>query len=652
MRGDKNRTHHHTRNFAAFARAVAGANDGVIIAGSSGTLLYANNKAAKIFGFPSAKGLLGEQAIRHDTVELRIYPGNTVLPPDDWPLAHVRRTGEPVSLEASAHQLQHKHRTSIYHFEATPGHIYDTDVVILKISPPHLFHPANKHFLSSETVYRIMQHNSFDIISLVDTNGKLKYLSPSMQKPTGYKPEELIGKRAADIVHPDDLAKVQHTLRSVIRHGHQHSPIHYRIQRKDGSWMWVESIAYNMCDDPAVNSIVTHYRDITEQKQVEEELKEKEQAWRFLADSLPQKIFAATPDGQIYYYNQDWLDYTGLSQEELSGKISDLIHPDDRAEDLRRWQYAFQTGHPYNMELRIRGRDGTYHWHLNRARPMRDDNGKITMWVGSDTDIQDYKQKRELEKHAASLALQREKLLAINEAKDEFISLASHQLRTPATAVKQYVGMLLEGYTGELTSEQLSMAALAYQSNERQLKIINALLHVARLDAGNIPLQRKKIKLTGLIAELADEQRELLSSRRQHLATSLPKKPVLYCADAALLRTALENLLDNASKYSKPATTVTLTLCQTAQSVKLSVSDEGAGIAKQDLGKLFKKFSRLDNEDSIRSGGSGLGLYWAKKIAELHGAKITVNSKPKKGTTFTIVLPRIPKSITPSEKIT
>ncbi|HSX33375.1 MAG TPA: HAMP domain-containing sensor histidine kinase [Candidatus Saccharimonadales bacterium] len=246
------------------------------------------------------------------------------------------------------------------------------------------------------------------------------------------------------------------------------------------------------------------------------------------------------------------------------------------------------------------------------------------------------------ESPAAQLArLQRENsdLQAMNATKDEFIALVSHQLRTPATGVKQYLGMLLDGYMGQLTSAQKEFVQKAYDNNERQISIVNDLLQVAQIDANQVPLHAERCNVGALLRAVISEYRAVALNRRQRLTLRGASQLVEVWADPLRLRMAIDNIVDNASKYSEEHTTITLTLQVRPGTVVISVADHGVGIAEENFARLFQKFSRIDNPRSIMVGGSGLGLYLAKRIIVAHGGDIVVTSVLGKGTTFTIELP-------------
>jgi two-component system, sensor histidine kinase and response regulator len=231
-------------------------------------------------------------------------------------------------------------------------------------------------------------------------------------------------------------------------------------------------------------------------------------------------------------------------------------------------------------------------------------------------------------------------LIELNRSKDEFISIASHQLRTPATGVKQYIGMLLEGMIGELTPRQQDILQKAYDSNERQLRIVSDLLKVAQVDAGKVRIRKTTENLTALIRDIIREQSSNFDRRHQTVTFEEPARDIVVEYDKDNIRMVLENIVDNASKYSLDGTAINVTLHDTGEVVEVAVRDHGVGIGPDDIARLFEKFSRIDNPLSTKVGGTGLGLYWAKKIIDLHKGDITCQSELNIGTTFTVRLPK------------
>ncbi|HXH04886.1 MAG TPA: CHASE domain-containing protein [Candidatus Nitrosotenuis sp.] len=232
-----------------------------------------------------------------------------------------------------------------------------------------------------------------------------------------------------------------------------------------------------------------------------------------------------------------------------------------------------------------------------------------------------------------------EKEREIKVAKDELLSLASHQLRTPATGVKQYMGMVLQGFAGKITPQQKEFLEKAYESNDRQLRVINDILHLAKIDAGRVVLSKRDFDLSEMIRDVSDEQQQDAKRGGVTMTVRTPKK-VIYHGDSHIFRMVLENLVSNAIKYSVQGGEVRIVLRKTKTDYVISISDTGIGIDKKDFPKLFKQFSRIVNEKSHVVSGTGVGLYLAANLTELHGGKIVVSSKLGHGSTFRVLLPR------------
>jgi signal transduction histidine kinase len=229
---------------------------------------------------------------------------------------------------------------------------------------------------------------------------------------------------------------------------------------------------------------------------------------------------------------------------------------------------------------------------------------------------------------------------ATEGVKNEFLSLASHQLRTPASNVKQYLGLLREGYLGTLKPKQIEAIEVANKNNEIGINIINDLLDVAKLDLEKIHLNKEQVDIYKLAKEVVDEYRPQLRERRQIIKFERRAKKVEILADPAYLKSVIENLLDNASKYSPKKSRIVIGVgLKNHRKAVLSIKDEGVGMKKREMVKLFRKFSRIPSELSSNVEGSGLGLYWVKQIVELHGGHIIVKSKHGKGSEFSVELP-------------
>jgi PAS domain S-box-containing protein len=311
------------------------------------------------------------------------------------------------------------------------------------------------------------------------------------------------------------------------------------------------------------------------------------------------------------------------------------IHPDDRLSMRRIIRHSMKTGEEYKIEHRIIWRDGSEHWVLGMGRTILEE-GKPVRMIGTSVSLDDTKRKDELEEVNRKLREQRTQLVELNQAKNEFIALASHQLRTPATAVKQYIGMLLGGYFGDLDDEQRQAAEIALASNERQLAIISDLLRVAQLDAGNIVLRKQRTDVAAMLQTIVREQSARFRDKEQTIVLECGRSKLWASIDPDRMHMVFENLIDNAHKYTPAGKHVVVTAHKVGRTITVTIADQGVGIRKADLPRLFQKFSRLDHGMTDEVDGSGLGLYWAHKIVELHDGTLTVTSAVRRGSVFTV----------------
>lgn len=366
--------------------------------------------------------------------------------------------------------------------------------------------------------------------------------------------------------------------------------------------------------------------------------------YKMLVDSVQDyAIFLLDKDGYIQTWNKGAEKNKGYKPHEIIGKHFSnfyLQHDIDAKKPERELRLAAQLGRVEDEDWRVR-KDGTQFWANVVITALFDDDDVLVGYAKVTRDLTERKHQEDALRTANHLLKQRQhELEQLNLSKDEFISLASHQLRTPATAIKQLLGMLLEGFRGDLPPDLSPIIKKAYESNERQIDIVNSLLKVAQIDAGKLILQAAPVDLRRMLREIAEQQSDTAIARRQKIDVVVPKSIADLHLDGAHFRMALENLVDNASKYTPAEGTIELSASQTADEVIISIKDNGVGIAPEDIDKLFTKFGRIPNELSDSVGGSGLGLYWAERVIRLHGGRIAVESKPSEGTVFYIHLPK------------
>ena len=354
-------------------------------------------------------------------------------------------------------------------------------------------------------------------------------------------------------------------------------------------------------------------------------------------------IFFMDPNGYIQTWNKGAEKNKGYTAQEIIGKHFSIFYSDqDNADHKpeRELEIARKLGRVEDEDWRIR-KDGSRFWANVVITALYDNNGTLQGYAKVTRNLTERKENEDSLRSANSLLRQQQdELQRLNESKDEFISLASHQLRTPATAIKQILGLLIEGHAGKIPENIRDLLRKTYESNERQIGIVNGLLKVAQIDSGKVVLRKQLVEVNMIIQGIASQYEGVIKDRGQALTVDLALSPLYAYIDEHYFRMAIENILDNASKYSHAGGKIHIATAGVDKWAQVSISDTGVGIETKDIPLLFDKFNRIDNPLTHKVAGSGLGLYWVEKVIGLHQGKIDVESKINNGTTFTVSVPR------------
>ncbi len=400
-----------------------------------------------------------------------------------------------------------------------------------------------------------------------------------------------------------------------------------------------------------------HYqvRDtLAARERIEAALRQSEQYYRSLAEAMPQIVWTADPDGSLDYFNERWFDYSGSTYDEARGwGWRSFVHPDDQTVVIERWLQCIRDGTPFEVECRFRRVDGMYRWHLGRALPLRDRNGKIEKWFGTSTDIDD--QRRLAEEREAALAATEDARVAADgareaaerasRAKDEFLAVLSHELRSPLGAIRMWAG-LLRG--GRLDPQKRERAIEAIERNTiTQAQLIEDLLDVSRVIAGKLVLDLHPVDPAAAAESALDAVRTAADAKSVRLEHDFEIGLGQIAADPARLQQIVWNLLSNAVKFSPSGGRVSLRVRRVDGHAEIVVADEGEGIAAEFLPHIFERFRQADPTSTRTHGGLGLGLAIVQHLVELHGGSITADSAGLgTGATFTVRLPLITQRLT------
>jgi two-component system phosphate regulon sensor histidine kinase PhoR len=336
--------------------------------------------------------------------------------------------------------------------------------------------------------------------------------------------------------------------------------------------------------------------------------------FRFLADNIPVIVWTARPDGSIDYFNKQWFEYTGLSFEQSIKSLDSIIHQDDLGPALKAWEEAVTKAKTFEREYRIkRAIDGAYRWHLGKGEAFRDEDGHIIAWFGTSTDIED--QKKEIER------------------KDEFISVASHELKTPLTSLKGYLQLMQsQAHLPDDTKLYLSKGNISINKLQH---LINDLLDVSKIKAGRLEFDKARVDLDTLVENCVENSNYMYPGYR---FSKEGTGSVMIIGNAERLEQVIMNLVNNAVKYSPGNHSITVRIEQTNDCGKVSVIDKGVGMSAADQKRIFERFYRSDHNKFIASG-LGMGLYISAEIIKEHNGSMSVSSKLNEGSVFSFSLP-------------
>lgn len=357
--------------------------------------------------------------------------------------------------------------------------------------------------------------------------------------------------------------------------------------------------------------------EVAERRIAREQLRIGEERLRFITASMPQKIFTATPTGSIDYFNLQWEQYTGFPIEELQKEDwTSLAHPEDVAEQRRSWQQSIEACTPFYFEHRLRRADGAYLWHISRAIPIRDEAGNITMWIGSTTDIDEQKR--------------------LDERKNAFIGMASHELKTPVTSLKGFTQILQRRLKAQADPQtQLFLDRMDMQLKKLTTLIVD-LLDISQMQAGSLTFRESCIDLDELLRETLETMQATITTHQLRLQG---EAHVQVYGDRDRLGQVLINLLTNAVKYSPHSDTVIVHVNADHEWVEIAVQDFGIGIAREHHEHIFEHFYQVTDPQARTYPGLGIGLYIARTLVERHGGRLWLESKKGVGSTFHFSLP-------------
>lgn len=466
--------------------------------------------------------------------------------------------------------------------------------------------PVKKWKLSQGVIHVIESMN--DSFLALDTKGNIFYINKKAEKLFGTTLESFKGR---------NLILVQQTNPRLINPTRLFKKLQINSSVKyeeyiDAAGRWV-MINSHFCQ----GGIFVYITDITPYKLTEHYLKRSEEWFKKMADTAPVLIWRANSQRESIYFNKYWLNFRGKSlEDEIGDSWTKGIHPKDLDYCLDTYSSAFDARIEFQIEYRILRSDGEYRWLLSTGVPIYRPDGDFEGYIGSCIDITERKE--------------------LEDKKDEFISIASHELKTPITSLKAFTQILSKQLTEEDQPQANQYISRMHVQINKITMLIEELLDINKMEQKKLIFEKKEFEINQLCEEIVEDIKATNPDFKVTIkGTSFSK---VY-GDYDRIGQVLVNLLNNAIKYSPNSKKVFLILEEKEGFVRVSVKDFGIGIAKNHLDRIFDRFFRAPGLKQETFPGLGLGLFISAEIIKRHGGQITVKSQKEKGSTFSFSLP-------------
>jgi PAS domain S-box-containing protein len=344
-------------------------------------------------------------------------------------------------------------------------------------------------------------------------------------------------------------------------------------------------------------------------------LAESEIRFRNMMETIPQIAWTNTIDGEVTFYNQRWYDYTGQDRKTTNkGGLETVIHPDDFQNALDQYRSITQASKGGEFQIRGKREDGLYLWHLIRLMPIQDEDGEVQLWVGTATDIQELK--------------------LLQQQKDDFISIASHELKTPITSLKASLQLLDKLKNNPSSTMFTTLVGVANKSLDKVSILIQDLLSASKVNDGQLHINKKQFVISSIIDECCPHVR----TEGIYTIKTECDNEIKVLADESRVDQIVVNFVNNAIKYAPLSKEILIKIEKINDMAKVSVIDKGPGISAEKVPHLFDRYYRVDSSGSQYSG-LGLGLYICSEIIKKHDGQIGVDSEIGKGSSFWFTIP-------------
>jgi PAS domain S-box-containing protein len=482
----------------------------------------------------------------------------------------------------------------------------------------------------AQAMYRLMAEESGDIIILYSADVKLLFASQALERITGRTIEDIRDGRYKRFVHPDDHEEAQKMFDR--RPDGDTVTATWRVLHRDGHYVWLETTIRTVYDSETgePKNIISVSRDVSARVAAEEARRKADMMYRVMTTESADAIVLFAPDRSILFASDALERVMGRSTAEIEkGGWMRFVHPDD-VEGLKNFPVPHRSHRALTVSYRLLHGSGHYVWLEVSTRSRYSPDGVYLGYISVARDITERKA-QEFEIKAA-----RDRAEAANMAKSRFLANMSHELRTPLNAIIGFSDMMKEKSFGPLGNDRYeSYATLIYDSGQLLLDLITDMLDMAKIEAGKLELNFERVDL----AETVGDVLRLLQDRAQMagltlLAESTDKMSLL--ADRRAVKQILINLVGNAIKFTPTGGEVRVSTDLDGDFVRMTVSDTGIGIPKDQIGRLGRPFEQVCDDPNLAKTGTGLGLALVRALSQMHGGAMSIESSEGVGTQVSV----------------
>ena len=494
---------------------------------------------------------------------------------------------------------------------------------------------AEEKLARSEQYFRELTDTVPAIIWITRKDGYCTYLNQNWYDFTGQTPGEAEGFGWLDATHPDDAAEAE---RLFVEANRLQKPFYtlYRLRHKDGNYRWaIDSAQPKFNIEGNFEGMIGTVIDVHEQRLAQDKIRESEEKFRTLAESLPQLVWMTDENGKQEYASSRWKDFSGIETDEQE-PWQKITHPDEVLTITKAWRSSVETGSLFKTEARLKNKNGDYRWHFAHGEPIRDKEGKINKWIGAFTDIHD--QKTITEKLEGLVTARTKELQRSNQDLQQFAHVASHDLKEPVRKMKTFAGRLESEESNILSAKGKSYLQKMQSAADRMSTMIDGVLTYSTLNAATQLTEKVDV---GQIINSIETDLEVVIQLKE--ATIIHNNLPQIEGATVLIYQLFYNLINNSLKFARVDVPAVISITSATiekegdQYAEIFVQDNGIGFAMGHAEKIFGTFERLHAKDKY--DGTGLGLALCKKIAERHGGVITAEGSINEGARFTILLP-------------